>query len=86
MYKTIFPKSVSGSSHCGARGSMASWEHWDTGLIPSLAKWVKDPALLQPLLRSQPRLGTPYAAGTVKKAKIHSVSGQADAMCPQNKK
>ena len=35
---------------------MASWEHRDAGLIPSLAQWVKDLALLQLWLRSQLRL------------------------------
>ena len=34
------------SSCCGAVGSAASWECWDVGLIPGLAQWVKDLALL----------------------------------------
>ena len=28
-------------SHCGSNGSAASLEHWDAGLIPSPAQWVK---------------------------------------------
>ena len=35
--------------------SAASLQRWDTGLIPSLAQWVKDPALLQQWLRYDPR-------------------------------
>ena len=41
------------SSLCGAAGSAASLEHWDTGLTPSPAQWVKDLALLELWLRSQ---------------------------------
>ena len=28
-------------------GLAVSWEHWDVGLIPGPAEWVKDPELLQ---------------------------------------
>ena len=35
----------------------ASWERWDAGSIPSLARWVKDPVLLQLWLRLQLQLG-----------------------------
>ena len=37
-------------------GSVVSCEHWDTGLIPSLVQWVKDPALPELWLRSQLQL------------------------------
>ena len=33
-------KSKSRSSCCGTIESVASWEHWDMGLIPGLAQWV----------------------------------------------
>ena len=52
------------SSRCGARGSAASWEHWDdTGSIPILEKWVKDPTLPQLQLRWQLRLRSNPLAG-----------------------
>ena len=39
-------------------GSAASWECWDTGLIPSsAAQWVEDPVLPQLQLRSRLWLG-----------------------------
>ena len=33
--------------HYGTTGSEVYLEHWDAGLIPGLAWWVEDPALLQ---------------------------------------
>ena len=39
-------------------GSAVSLEHWDTVLIPSLAQWIKDPALLQQWHRLQLQLGS----------------------------
>ena len=44
-------KSVCRSSCCSTRGSMASLEHWDVGLIPS--QCVKDLVLPQLQCRSQ---------------------------------
>ena len=39
-------------------GLAVSWEHWDTGLIPGLMQWVKDPVLPQLWLRLQLQLGS----------------------------
>ena len=42
-----------------AQGSAVSLEHWDTGFIPCLAQWVKDPVSpQQQQWRSQLRLGS----------------------------
>ena len=46
------------TSHCGTKGSAVSLEHWDVGLHPSWAQWVKDPVLLQLQLRSHLWLGS----------------------------
>ena len=43
---------------CGTMGLMVSWEHWDAGLIPGPALWVKDPSLLQFHLSCKLRLGS----------------------------
>ena len=39
-------------------GSVALWERWEMGLIPSPAQWVKDPALPQLRLRLRLQLGS----------------------------
>ena len=49
-----------GSSHCGARGLVASLGCWDTGLIPCPARWVKDPTLYNCRWGLILGLGTPY--------------------------
>ena len=57
-------------------GLAASWEPWDTGLIPDQAEWVNDLALLQLQLRFCdcasdliPGQGNPYAVGQPKNKK-----------------
>ena len=61
-----------GSSHCVAQRSAASSERWDSGLIPSPAQWVKDPALPHLLLRlwlwlgSDPRPGSSMCHGAAR--------------------
>ena len=63
------------TSHCGATGWVVSLERWDSGSIPSLVQWVKDPALphlrhtSQLRLRSYPWPGNSYARGQPKKRK-----------------
>ena len=52
---------------------MASWEHWDEGLIPGLAQWAEDLELLwlrsQLLLKSDPWPGKSICFGDDKKKK-----------------
>ena len=70
-------------SSCGGKmGSVLSWKLWDTGLIPGLAQWAKDPLLLQLQLRSQLQLGCdPWPRnsicwGAAKKKKKEKVIGE----------
>ena len=45
-------------SHCGTMRSVASWGHWDAGLIPGPVQWVKNLPLLQLWLGLQLQLGS----------------------------
>ena len=47
----------------------ASRERWDTGLIPGLAQWVKDPVLMQLRLRWQLQICCGGGGGEEKKKK-----------------
>ena len=63
------------SSYCGTMETVVSWEHRDTGSIPDLAQWVKNPALpqlwlrLKLRLRSDPWPGNSICHGVAKKRK-----------------
>ena len=69
------------SSHCGARGSAASLQCWDTGSIPVPAQWVKDQALPQPAIGGNwgsdliPGPGALCAVGWPKKEKTKTKAG-----------
>ena len=62
------------SSCCGAAESVASWECWDTGLIPGPIQWVKDLVLLQLWLRLQPV--NSVCLGVAKKTKQNKTKNQ----------
>ena len=53
-------------------GSAASWERWDTGLIPSPAQWVRDP-VLQLWPRSDPWPENPICCEVAKKNVLSGV-------------
>ena len=57
------------SSCCVVTGSAASLEPWDTGLIPSMGQWVKDPTESQLQLRSDPWPRNSICCGGAKKRK-----------------
>jgi len=71
----LFKRTKDRSSCRGTTASVASWECWVEGSIPSPAHWVKDLLLPQLQLRHDfssdliPGLGTPYAAGWPKMKK-----------------
>ena len=70
------------SSHCGIMGSAASWKLWDTGSIPGLAQWVKDPILMQLQLRlrlwliSDPWPGSSICHGAAKNEEREKKKGR----------
>ena len=46
MFLDFYLKSVPGSSHRGSEVANLTSIHEDSGLIPGLVQWVKDPTLL----------------------------------------
>ena len=70
-----FKKSLTGSSHCGTRGSVVSLEHWEVGAVAGLHSGLQDLALpqlwrrSQLWLRSDPWPGNPICRKVAKKAK-----------------
>jgi len=64
------------SSHCGTTGLEVFLEHWDTGSIPGLPQWVKDPSCCTCGVGWNliPGPGTPYASGQPRKKKQKSGS------------
>ena len=62
-----------GSSRCDEMGSAASWQCWDTGSNPRLARLVKNLALPQLQLRLQLLLGSdPWPRNSI----CHGVAGK----------
>ena len=71
----LYKRAEGGALCCGVTISTASLEQWDSGSIPHLAQWVKDPALPQlwhrskPWLRSDPWPGNSKCCRAAKKRK-----------------
>ena len=59
-------KRMNKSSYCDATGLMAFWVCQVKGSIPGLAKWIKDPGLLQMWLRADPWPGNSTCLGADK--------------------
>ena len=82
---SVVVQNTSRSSHCGTTGSVVSLQRQDTGLIPSLVQWVKDPKLPQRQCRSHlqlrsdpwPRNSICYGAAMKKMRKLKNKT------CPQ---
>ena len=91
-YSRTWKKCPTWSSHHGTAGSVASWECWDTGSIPSPAQWIMHLALPQLWFRSQlqlrsdswPRNSIFRGAAKKEKKKKKNVQLQVRLFCSGN--